>query len=396
MANLPKKLLLLTHEFPPFRGGVSTYCERVAVAAGQYGVSVTVVAPGFGKKTPNEKPAPNVSVKRFPGGIFSHWQFPFVLLITLWQIIKLKESTVLAADWPFVAACGLVRRVLPFRYTIMLHGSEILFFRRSRLLNAITLGNPFFGAEVICVNSNFTSDLLFQSYPRIPKAKVRVTYLGVDRFWFTKPKKFEAVLSKLGIPAGRKIVLSVGRIHPRKGQARCIAAMSRLDPKIRDQICYVIVGQAVDEGYARELRDLADKVSFPVIFSGVVSDVELLQLYRHSALFCLPSQTHGTKVEGFGLVFLEAAGSALPSIASNAGAVPEVVQTNRTGILVEPDNEEKLTEALQIMLSNPELRRSFGSAAAAWAESFTWLRCVESTLGSKAPSATCDAPRLCC
>jgi phosphatidylinositol alpha-1,6-mannosyltransferase len=381
--RLPDRLILLTHEFPPFRGGVATFCDRIATAAGLLRTKVTVLAPRYGRADPAVGHAMNVSFAYFDGGEFQNWQFLHVLWLTFRQLLRHRGAHFFAADWPFVAACGLLNRFIPFRYSAMLHGSEILFFRKSRLLNILTLGNPFFGASRFCTNSQFTADLLLQNYPQIPRPRLTIAHLGVDEFWFSETDEAQnVVLQRLGIPQGKQIVLSVGRLHPRKGQTRCIMALSKLEPALRRDLAYVIVGSAVDAEYAEELKRSAESVDFPVTLTGGISDIDLRVLYRSSSVFCLPSQTHDTKVEGFGLVFLEAAGSGLPSVAVRAGAVPEVIRHGDTGLLVPPDDEPALTAALSSILEHPETRDRMGRAARDWAQTFTWARCAMAALSS--------------
>lgn len=374
-------ILILTHEYPPFRGGVGTYCEQLAAAATRLGRKVTLWAPGFG--VAKESPSAKFKIERFRGGVFKHWQFPYILLLTLKAVLTHRNSIILAADWPFVAACGLLRRIIPFRYRIMLHGSEILFLRTSRLLNLITLGDPFYKADLICTNSNFTRGLLLQTYPGVPQEKALVTYLGMDGFWLNeKPKADAALLKRLGVPAGNKVVLSVGRLHPRKGQARTLAALSTLPAALRKTVTYVMVGNAVDEAYHQELTGLVANANFNAIIASGLSNEEVRSLYQSATVFCVPSTTKGTKVEGFGLVFLEAAGSSLPSIAVAAAAVPEVVKDGETGLLVASDDEKDLAPALQKILSDDKLRTRLGTNAQKWARNFTWERCATETFGA--------------
>ena len=119
-----------------------------------------------------------------------------------------------------------------------------------------------------------------------------------------------------------------------------------------------------------------------MIFAGTVTNEELRELYRSSEVFCLPSQNDGTKIEGFGLVFLEAAGSSLPSVAVAEAAVPEVVENGKSGILVEPDNQKALTEALKSVLENDALSLKLGDAARKRATAFTWDNCARGMIES--------------
>ena len=206
--------------------------------------------------------------------------------------------------------------------------------------------------------------------------------MGVNSFWLETGKNKPTILDKLGIAKNKKVVLSTGRIVPRKGQMRCINALQDLPNNLKKEIVYVIVGKTIDRAYDTEIRERASQVDYPVIFAGTVTNEELRELYRSSEVFCLPSQNDGTKIEGFGLVFLEAAGSSLPSVAVAEAAVPEVVENGKSGILVEPDNQKALTEALKSVLENDALSLKLGDAARKRATAFTWDNCARAMIES--------------
>ncbi|RYG60261.1 MAG: glycosyltransferase family 1 protein [Alphaproteobacteria bacterium] len=374
--KFPRDLTVLTHEYPPFPGGIATYCSEIVKALSNMGVRITVWAPTFGEEKAFNNGS-SAKVVSFKGRVFKKSGFIKVLFLAL-KAIKAtpKGGGILAADWPFVAACGLLRRFLPFSYSVMLHGSEILFFRRSKVVHLLLGGDPFFKADKIFVNSAYTGSVLKANYPHISDDRVVITHLGVNSFWLETSENKISILDKLDIAKNKKIVLSTGRIVPRKGQMRCINALQELPKSLKKDIVYVIVGKTIDHAYDAEIRERASQVDYPVIFAGTVTNEELRDLYRSSEVFCLPSQNNGTKIEGFGLVFLEAAGSALPSVAVAEAAVPEVVENGESGILVGPDNQKALTEALKSVLENDTLSIKLGNAAQERATTFTWDNCA--------------------
>jgi glycosyltransferase involved in cell wall biosynthesis len=83
---------------------------------------------------------------------------------------------------------------------------------------------------------------------------------------------------------------------------------------------------------------------------GDVSQSDLAREYNCCDVFCLPSVQ-----EGFGIVFLEAMAAGRPIVATRAAAIPEVLPQ---GLLVEPDNEQALAEAIQRLYREPALRFS--------------------------------------
>ncbi|HHK5705615.1 TPA: glycosyltransferase family 4 protein, partial [Serratia marcescens] len=109
-------------------------------------------------------------------------------------------------------------------------------------------------------------------------------------------------------------------------------------------------------------KNLGNKVSFV----GRVSDEELVDLYRNAFCFLFPSL-----YEGFGLPPLEAQACGCPVIASNATAMPEVL--GESAILVDPLNDDALTEAMEKLVLDPKLRESLIAAGTENIERFSWL-----------------------
>jgi glycosyltransferase involved in cell wall biosynthesis len=110
------------------------------------------------------------------------------------------------------------------------------------------------------------------------------------------------------------------------------------------------------------LRKLSRKLNLDraVIFRGSISaDSEVRKAFFDAHVFCLPSRQ-----EGFGIVFLEAMAAGLPIVAVRAGAVPEIVDHEQTGLLVPPGNARALAGALTNLLADEEARARMRSAAA--------------------------------
>ena len=84
------------------------------------------------------------------------------------------------------------------------------------------------------------------------------------------------------------------------------------------------------------------------------------ELWRRADLFVMP-----TRHESFGIVYEEAAAAGLPAIGTAINAVPEIIENDRTGLLVAPGNIEALVRALRVLIETPDLRRRLGAAARA-------------------------------
>jgi glycosyltransferase involved in cell wall biosynthesis len=88
---------------------------------------------------------------------------------------------------------------------------------------------------------------------------------------------------------------------------------------------------------------------------GYLSPDDLQQHYQRASLFCLP-----TRLEPFGVVFVEAMSYGLPILATEIGAIPHFVRTNRNGYLVAPGDINGLAARLNDMIGNPNLLKAFG------------------------------------
>jgi phosphatidylinositol alpha-1,6-mannosyltransferase len=115
-----------------------------------------------------------------------------------------------------------------------------------------------------------------------------------------------------------------------------------------------------------------------VCFAGAVPAEALPRYYAASDIFLLPNRIDAGDVEGFGIVFLEAAASALPTVGGNNGGVPEAVEDGTTGYLVDGANVNAVVEGLTRLVANAETRHQLGVAGRQRVlREFTWERAAE-------------------
>lgn len=162
---------------------------------------------------------------------------------------------------------------------------------------------------------------------------------------------------------GPPTVLCVARMYPRKRVADLLRAARLLTERI-PELQTRIVGEGPE--YAA-LRDLSNRLALGahVTFLGDVSARALAVEYANADLFCLPSVQ-----ETFGIVFAEAMTAGLPVVACRAAAVPEVVEHERTGLLVPPRRPDELAAAIERLVRDVTLRRTLGAAGTARVEAF--------------------------
>jgi glycosyltransferase involved in cell wall biosynthesis len=170
----------------------------------------------------------------------------------------------------------------------------------------------------------------------------------------------------------RPIVLFVGRLVRYKGADVLLDAMRGIEG-----VALLAGGGPERAGLERRAESLG--VSDRVRFLGEVTSDELAALYRACDLLVLPSVT---RQEAFGVVLLEAMAAAKPVISTDLGTGSGWVnQHGETGLVVPPGNAAALHDAIHQLISQPEMRVSFGAAARRRVRSaFTIDRMIDATL----------------
>ena len=218
------------------------------------------------------------------------------------------------------------------------------------------------GADQVLVPSRYSREFAVDRYG-IPPGKIQVVPEAIDiRTW-------KALRDRHGDPhAGNRsrppTVLSVARQYPRKDTRTLLRAMKVVVAR-HPEVRLIVIGGGPELPRLRRLSrnlDLDGHVSFR---GPVARDRDVRAAYFEADLFCLPSRQ-----EGFGIVFVEAMAAGLPVVAARAGATTEVVEHERTGLLVPPSDPEALASALMRLLASPEERRTLGAAGIRAAERY--------------------------
>jgi len=383
------KILLLTSEFTPANGGIGTYARGIATAASELGAEVTLVAPDYGAgMDDSEFP---FKVSRFRGGLHSMRDLPAKIRLVRGETAKAYYDIVHAADWPFFIPVAMSRHQIDGRLMMTVHGTEIN-ETQTPLKRLAIRGAGVFGprAEVVA-NSGFTRDLFCDRFP-VSQAQINAVPLGVSDFWFAPRKRRSRARWQYGIESDRIAMVTVARITRRKGHHLTLAALERLPESVRKSITWLVVGPPGESDYVEEFREMVDQSPCDVRLLGALQDEEIRDLYAGADFFCLTGvpDTSG-RVEGFGLVYLEAAACGLPSVASAIGGVPDAVKNGTTGLLTEAE-PDAVTDAISRMVADADFRINLANAAKLHAHEMSWRRCAGETYGLPVTSLSHSLP----
>lgn len=357
-------VFLITHEFYPKRGGIATFTEEIAKASVGLGFDVEVWAQSAPSDLEKQWP---FRLRRLPvkGTHDLACQMGLAMQL-IRQRRRLRYATVyLPEPGPMLAMMLLQfsKSFRPHRLVLTFHGSEILKFYRNPVTRK--LGRRLIAkASRISTLTNYTQELLCSRFPEA-RGKTFLTP-GALR------SDFAVVPERVSDTHGKIIVLTVGRLHPRKGHMATLHALQALTPRFRQQIEYWIVGGQSKGRYEQQLREAVAQSDLPVRFFGNIPDEELDAIYDRADIFAMTSIDYRHSVEGFGLVYLEASAHGLPVVAHNVGGVAEAVVDGVTGIVVPPNRPAQLTAAFERLIDDPFMRERMGQAGRDWALRNNW------------------------
>ena len=195
-----------------------------------------------------------------------------------------------------------------------------------------------------------------------PFTRVDVLYNGIDKMFFRPSQKREEMRKILNIPHDAFVAIVVGSLTEKKGHTYLFDALKQLP-----NTSLLVVG----DGYMR--ATLEKRAQKNVQLLGARPDVR--DLYAASDTFVLPSLW-----EGMPNATLEALASGLPVIATNVGGISEIIRDGENGFLVPPRDSAALTEKLQKLMDDKELRARFTKNTSKSVGYLTWQRHADELL----------------
>lgn len=373
------RILFVTHNIPRFAGDAAgSFILRLAVALQQSGAQIKVIAPGTSGEGSNSSAdchdvIEGVPITRVRYGsdkqmtlayegnmaetVRASWSGKMALVRLMYSMrravhreirsaVRAGESyNLVHAHWWFPSGLALWHPALvPNRMpplVITMHGSDV------RLALAKSASHPIMRSVLrqAAAVTAVSSWLREQANTIAPTAPIEVSPMPVNINLFSDP------FDGSPIPNERKGVLFVGRLNEQKGISDLLVAMT--NPSLAN-VPLVVVG---DGPASDSLKTKAGTLGLTqrITWVGALPHNQLRDYYRRAAVVAIPS-----RMEGLGLVAVEAQLSGAPVVAYAEGGIVDVVNSTNGGVLVPPGDTKALGEAIASLISlaenNPEQR----------------------------------------
>ena len=327
-------LALMTDAFGG-QGGISEYNRNLLTAlSGSDGVGEIVVLPRLGQARPEELPAR----VRQEMPIFS--KVGYSARATASAVMKGPFDLVLCGHIFQAPLAAVIARSLNIPLWLQLHGIDAWTSPSSVVRWGVEQ------SDLVTVVSRYTKRRCL-AWANVAPERVRVLPNTVSDRFAPGPKSPQ-ILEQYGL-RGKRILLTVSRISLDdwyKGHHRVFAVMPHLLREYSDLV-YVAAGEGDGrEKLQRQALELG--LGDSVKFIGRVSDTQLPDLYRTADVFVMPSTG-----EGFGIVFLEAMRSGIPTIGGNGDGSMDPLRDGAAGDAVACDNPVELLDAIRSALGKP-------------------------------------------
>jgi phosphatidylinositol alpha-1,6-mannosyltransferase len=380
----PRRILLITNNLPPVRGGSGIVYDNLARHAGG---RIVVLAPRVNYQDglvligwrEHDRQAPYRVIRRTllrtvlvdPAPSRLRDALIRVRLLATLTGCLLREDIGAVCIGELVASAwvlGMLRLLPRVTRAVYVHGEEITtrddydtrLERRRRALLA---------AHHVVVVSRFTASVVAELLGPAGRDRIRLIENGVDIARFRPLPRPPDLAAQYNF-TGCFVFVSVCRLLEKKGIDHAIRAFAHVAAEFPDSR-FLIVG---DGPYRATLESIAAECGMTekIAFAGAVAEDELVDHYALGDVFVMPNRRlPNGDTEGFGLVFLEANACGLPVIAGSDGGSIDAVQDGANGLLVDGQSIDAIATAMLALRRDPTLRarlREGGLQAAAAAD----------------------------
>jgi len=219
-------------------------------------------------------------------------------------------------------------------------------------------------ARAVAIGSQYAADRLMALY-NVPDERIAMIPHGMGA-----PAWFAHLDDAPRAPNDHPVILSVGKMFPRKRVALTLRAVAQLLPRY-PTLELRVIGDGIEEVALHAEADRLGIQAHVTWLGHIANDADFAREWRQADVLSHPSSQ-----ETFGFVYLEAMTVGLPIVAADAGAAPEVI--GDAGLLTAPEDAGALAAALDSLLADPERRALYVARGKARATMFSYDRMLDS------------------
>jgi phosphatidylinositol alpha-1,6-mannosyltransferase len=355
MASRPR-LLILTPDFPPARGGIQVTADRLAAGIKRFDTRViTLDSPGAAQFDRERR----LAVRRVPDhGRLRGGASARLNLAALRLALSFRPDVTISLHIVTSPAAVAIRRAVGAPIVQYFHAEEI---GAKPKLAAFAVRHA---DEVVAV-SPYTAGLITAT-GSIP-ASMTLISPGVD-----------LPSDSTSLTADRPTFLTISRIAERyKGHDVLVRALPLVRAKV-PRVEWIVIGDGPLRPGVEQLAS-SYAVADSIEFLGSVSDERRDEWLRRAEVLAMPSRLPGGGLpgEGFGIVYLEAGAYGMPVVAGNVGGGAHAVADGESGLLVDPTDSVAVAEAITRLLLDRELAERLGRGGQRRARDAAWPTVIE-------------------
>lgn len=346
-------ILYITRKFPPSVGGMQRFNFKLVSHLGKI-TDISLISWGG-----NQSILPFFLIFAFVKALF---------------ICTIKPIKCIYVSDGLLSPLGLILKLITRKPTVAnIHGRDIAY--KLKLYQIIVPWSLRRLDKIICVSHELRNECIKRG---VPDKILHVIPNGVDIDDFdTNKNSFDK--KKLGEMIGasiedRKILLTVGRLVPKKGVDNFIA---NIFPKIIEKDPKVIYLIAGDGPLNNKIRSIINEKGLQnnVFLLGKISmnSGQLASIYGLSDIFVMPNVPVSGDMEGFGIVALEAGAAGLPVVASKVDGITDAIKDGRNGFLINHDDHDRYAKKIIDLIQNKDHRKDFGLKTKTFVrENYSW------------------------
>ena len=351
--------LILTRSFPPEVGGMQNVMWGLTNALSKNYMIKVFADYHEGHKIFDEQVS--FSIERV-GGIKLLRKYRKAQLINEY-IKRNKIEGIIADHWKSLELIKTNKKKI-----CLIHSKEINHEKKTNLNKRVL--NILNNVETVVANSKFTKNLAIKC--GVDESRIIIINPGINPVKELNKKSLTKVENLLKYKSPRLITIS--RYDKRKNHEKVIMALRNLK-QIYPNIVYICIGHGDEEENIKKLVEELDLNEQVMFFKDISSELKN-SLLSKSNIFVMPSIIYKKSVEGFGIVYIEAAQYGIPSLGGKDGGAADAIEHEKTGLICNGNELDEVYSSINSMLENNKYLE-FGKNAKDNSSKFQWNKIIE-------------------